>query len=79
MRQFDTIQSVHLYAREETLIHHEIKKVFPILTKIRDLNLTIYVDVGVNGSLILSTVKLNHGHHLFYNQIVLVQERVIIL
>ena len=42
-------------------IHHEIKKVLPILTKIRDLNLTIYVDVGVNGSLILSTVKLDHA------------------
>ena len=59
-----------LSAREEALIHHEIKKVLPILTKIRDLNLTIYVDVGVNGSLILSTVKLDHGHHLFYTQIV---------
>lgn len=55
-----------LTAQEEALIHHEIKKVLPILTQIRNLNLTIYVDVGVNGSLILSTAKLDHGHHLFY-------------
>ena len=59
-----------LSASEEVLIHHEIKKVLPILTQMRDRGLTIYVDVGVNGSLILSTVKLDHGHHMFYTQTV---------
>lgn len=55
-----------LSPREETLIHHEIKKVLPALMQMRNQNRTIYVDVGVNGSLILTTVKLQNGHHTLY-------------
>lgn len=59
-----------LSVREESLIHHEIRKILPVLMKLRNQNQTVYIDVGINGSLILSTVKLDHGHHMFYAQTV---------
>lgn len=41
----------------ETLIHHEIRKVLPLIKELRDVGKTIYIDLTIQGTLTLSTEK----------------------
>lgn len=56
---------VHFSMQYEELVHRELSKVLPMLKYQSVQGKTIYVDVTVNGTLILSTEELKDGYAIF--------------
>lgn len=49
----------------EHLVHHELAKVLPLLREHGSMGKTLYVDVTINGTLILSTEELKGDYAIF--------------
>lgn len=49
----------------EHLVHHELAKVMPLLLQSGSMGKTLYVDVTINGTLILSTEELKGDYAIF--------------
>lgn len=49
------------------LIHHKLAQVLPVLRAMAHKYQILYIDLGVNGSLIVSSEKIPHDHYRIYS------------